>query len=136
MKEQLEEIEVIARKIYPGRGWEDLSPEEQSAVYQAYEGQRAMGENLVAQGADMMSGAGKEVGPYNVYVDNPYERLGGGLMSGFGYGQLAKSNKAEEMGRGALGDLQTRRDALDRELNENERRKERERFQNMLRGFV
>lgn len=97
-----------------GRSWEELTPEEQDAVFQAYEGKRSMGQDLVAQGSDMMSGAGKEVGPLNVYVNNPWESLAGGLMAGAGYGMQRKANRDEKEGRGALADLQTRRDSLDR----------------------
>lgn len=137
-EEQLQEIQVIAQRKYPGRTWEELSPEEQDAVFAAYEGQRAMANNLVAQGADMQAGAGKEVGPLNVYVNNPWESLVGGAMAGYGYGMQGKANKAERKGREAMADLQTNRDARDREYYDKrtaeEERKRREWLSSILGG--
>lgn len=136
-EEELKEIIVTAQKIYPGRGWNDLTPEEQDAVYQAYEGERAMAGSLVQGGQDMLANSNKEVGPYNVYVSNPYEALAGGLMTGAGYGLQGKANRAEKEGRRALADMQTRRDSLDREYYDKrsaeEERKRREWLETILR---
>ena len=135
-EEELQEIIVTAQKIYPGRTWDELSQEEKTAAFASYKGKRAMANNLVAQGSDMMAGAGKEVGPYNVYVNNPWESLAGGLMAGAGYGMQGKANRQEAQGREAMADLQTNRDARDREYSdrqtEAEERRRREWLETIL----
>ena len=125
-EEELKEILVTAQYKYPGRTWEQLSREEQDAVFEDYEGQRALAGSLVDAGRDMMRGAGKNVGPYDLYINNPYESLAGGLMSGAGYGLAASSSRDSRLGREATADMITNRDARDRQY-ENSRSAEEER---------
>ena len=109
---KLQEIELIAQRKYPGRGWDELSPEEHNAVFSSYERQRDMGSSLVAGDQDMMGGANKEVGPYNVYVKNPWESLAGGVVSGVGCEMQRNPNNSGKSGRDALADLQSNSDAV------------------------
>jgi hypothetical protein len=129
-EEELEEIMVLAQRIYPGRTFDQLTDEEQEAVYRSYEGERDIAGSLIAQGQDMMAGSGKTVGPYGVYIENPWESLAGGAMSGVGAYMYGKANQGEAKGRGALADLQTNRDARDRDIAmreaQEEERKRRE----------
>ena len=134
--QELQEILVTAQRKYPGREWAALSKDEQDAVFADYEGKRALAGSLVGAGADMMAGAGKTVGPYGLYINNPYESLAGGLMSGAGYGMAAATNRQSESGRRATADLITNRDARDRQYEdsraETEERKRREWLSHLL----
>ncbi len=114
-EEVLQEIKVLSKRIYPGRSFEELTPEEQEAVFQSYEGERDMAGSLVSAGTNQMANSGHTAGPLNVYYDNPWESLAGGLTAGVGYGMQRKANKAEALGRKANADMVTRRDAQDRE---------------------
>ena len=48
MEEELKQIKVTASRIYAGRTWEQLTPEERSGVYETYEGLRGMAGILMA----------------------------------------------------------------------------------------
>jgi hypothetical protein len=63
-EKRLKEIEVTATRIYPGRNWDQLTPDEQKAVYRAYEAERGYAAGLVNTPIPQ----GKTVGPYNIYV--------------------------------------------------------------------
>jgi hypothetical protein len=125
--EELEEIKVVAQKLYPGRSWDLLLPEEQKAVYQSYSSLRDQAQGNIAQGQDLLEG--KRVGEKgSIYVaPSPWQALAGGIQQGIGHYQLGKANRQEAQGRGALADLQTRRDALDEAERERRRREEEER---------
>ncbi len=131
-EKELKEILVTAQYKYPGRTWEQLSKDEQDAVFQDYEGQRALAGSLVDAGAAMSRGAGKEVGPYDLYINNPYEALAGGLMSGAGYGLAASSSRDSRLGREATADMITNRDARDRQYQDSRAAEEERRRLTML----
>ena len=125
-------ISPIVEKQYPGRDWGDLSPEEQASIYKSFSGMRAAGENLQFQGARMQRDAGKTVGPSNIYVNNPWDSLVGGAMSGYGAGLQGRANKDEAAGRMTAADLKARQDALDAE----QRRKDEEERRKFLQSIV
>jgi hypothetical protein len=133
-EEELKQIVVTAQKLYPGRSWEQLNPEEQKAVYASYRGQRDQANNLIAQGANTARNANKMVG--DVYVQNPWEHLAAAVQTGMGHYQLGKANRNEAVGRKGLADLQTRRDAMDREYDDRRAREEEERRYGFLSSIL
>ena len=135
-EEKLKEIVVTAARKYPGRDWGDLTTEEQAAVFTDVGLTRDMGQTLIAQGADMLAGAGKEVGPSNIYVNNPWEAAAGGVMSGLGYGMQSKARKTDELARGATSDMITRRDAIDEVERRRREEEERRRWQSLYSMFA
>ncbi|PLW69451.1 hypothetical protein [Pseudohalioglobus lutimaris] len=135
-EEILREIQVTAQRLYPGRGWDQLSPQEQEAVYRSYSGERDVAGNMIAQGQRTMNNAGKTVGPSRIYVNNPWESLAGGLQAGIGISMANRANKQESLGRKANADMLTRRDALDREDRQSEARREEERRREWLSAIL
>lgn len=125
--EVLQEIKVLSERIYPGRSFEQLSPEEQEAVFSSFESQRSQGQAMYDGGQQMAANSGKTVGPYNVYVQNPWEALSGAVQMGMGGYLQGKANKQESTARKANADMITRRDARDRQYDDNKTREEEER---------
>ena len=122
--DELREIQVIAQRKYPGRGWDELNPSEQKAVYRSYDSERS-----VAQGyLDAPAPQGHTGGPLNVYyAPNWADSLSSAVSKGVGAYQMGKSHRAEAKGRKALADMVTRRDARDQASEERQARLERER---------
>jgi hypothetical protein len=135
-EEQLREIKVISERLHPGRAWEGLSPEEQEAVFASYDSMRGMGQDMVASGQDTLAGAGKTVGPYKVYVNNPWESLAGAAQVALGGYQQGKANRQEAKGRKAQADLITRRDAQDRSAENDRAAREEEHRERMLQAIM
>lgn len=108
-QEQLQEIQVIAQRKYPGRNWSQLSPDERKAVLSDFETTREVGASMFSTPMPK----GKTVGPSNIYVENPWDAVGVAAQRLAGGYLMGKANRQEETGRGALADLQTRRDSLD-----------------------
>jgi hypothetical protein len=99
---KLREIQVTAKRIYPGRDWNQLTPDEQNAVFRAYEAERGYAAGLV----NTPTPQGKTVGPYNIYVaPNWGEMAHYAVAQGLGGYLLGKANQREAMGRKALSDL-------------------------------
>jgi hypothetical protein len=134
--EVLQEIKVISERMFAGRAWEGLSPEEQEAVFASYDSMRGMGQDMVASGQDTLAGAGKTVGPYKVYVNNPWEALSGAVQMGLGSYQQGKANRQEAKGRKAQADLITRRDAQDRSAEASRAEREEEHRERMLQAIM
>ena len=126
--EELQEILVIAQRKHPGRSWNDLSEAEQSAVYHDHESSKGVAMDMF----NTPMPQGKRVGPSGLYVNSPWDALGAATQRAVGGYMLGKANKAESAGRGALADLQTRRDSLDRENDNRRSREESERRQKWL----
>ncbi|MEM1111127.1 MAG: hypothetical protein AAGI11_04395 [Pseudomonadota bacterium] len=122
--EEKRHLEQLAQSKYPGRGWDQLSAEEQAAVFKSYEGQRAQANALLETPVPQ----GRHVGPDNIYVGpNWGEQLAYATRQFMGHRLASKANKAEALGRQALVDVQTRRDHLDKADAKKSAREEEER---------
>lgn len=122
----LEEIKVTAQRKFPGRSWQQLTPEEKDAVVADHSGAKDFADSLLTT---------PDAGPRrlgNVAVNNPWEGLSVGLQRAMGGYLRGKANKREEMGRMAAADLITRRDALDTYRQESKEEEEQRKYREFL----
>jgi hypothetical protein len=118
--EELEEIKVLAKRKFPGRPLDALTPQEKKALLKDYATQRGSADFMAQAGQEMMSGATRRVGPSGITVNNPYESLFGGLMTGYGLGQRGKLAKEQAKGKAAAADLIEYRNAVDKAKDKEE----------------
>jgi len=131
-QEILQKIQVIAQRKYPGRAISDLSEEEKKALFADYQSEKGLAADMI----NTPMPQGQRVGPSGIYVNNPWDALGAAAQRMAGGYMLGKTRKREAQGREAAADLQTRRDALDRQADISRSREEEERRQQWMSAIL